>query len=209
MISLLFDTSSSHLLVSIVKEDVLLAYTKIEDIRGLSTRLLEEIDRCIQKSGISLSQIDTIFIVNGPGSFTGLRVGVTVAKVMAYTAHKKIIPISSLELMATTPFDGDYIVPYIDARRGYVYAGVYDKELNIIKEDSYISVENLLASLDASKKIIFVGNTEVDKISSFIKPHEDVKKIITKHIEDTSVSPHRVNPNYLKLTEAEEKRKHD
>lgn len=209
MIDLLIDTSSTHLLVSIVKDDKVLAYTKIENIEGLSTKLLCEIDHCVQKSQISLSQIDTIFIVNGPGSFTGLRVGVTVAKMMAYTAHIKIIPISSLELMATTPFEGDYIVSYIDARRGYVYAGIYDKDLHCIQADGYITVENLFTSLDTSKKIVFVGNTDVEKLTPSIKPKENVCKMVRKHRNDVPMNPHAVNPNYLKLTEAEEKRNHD
>lgn len=206
MISLVIDTSSTHLLVSIMKDETLLTYKKIEDIQGLSTKLLATIDQCIQESAYTLSQIDTIFIVNGPGSFTGLRVGVTVAKMLAYTLGKKITPISSLEVMATTSFEGDFIVPYIDARRGHVYAGVYDQNLNIVKEDSYISVENLLDSLDPNKKVVFVGDKEVEGISNRIKPVENIGKIVMKHKEDKPVHAHAVNPNYLKLTEAEEKK---
>lgn len=209
MISLLLDTSSSHLLVSITRNEEVLALSKLEDCIGHSTKLMVEIDACLERTGISLCEIDTIFVVNGPGSFTGLRVGVTNAKILAYTLQKKIVPISSLELMATTTFEGDYIIPFIDARRGYVYAGIYDKELTPYLEDSYIKVEDLLKKVPRGASVSFVGYTAVDKIESRNIPMVNVLAMIDKHRFDVGVSPHQVNPNYLKKTEAEENRKND
>ena len=71
-------------------------------------------------------------MVNGPGSFTGIRVGVSIDKVIAWGFNIPIIPVSSLELLATTNQEFKYSIPIIDARRGYVYAGVYDSENNNI-----------------------------------------------------------------------------
>lgn len=204
MISLLIDTSSINLLVAIVKDGDILSFSKIEELRSISTELLVEIKTSLEKNHLAITDIDTIFIVNGPGSFTGLRVGVAVAKTIAYTLHKKIIPISSLELMATTSFEKEYIVPYVDARRGYVYAGIYDKNLKTILKDSYIKVDDLL-NFTKNKDVIFTGYSEVIGITSYIKPKENIIKIIEKYKDSCGMNPHELNPNYLKKTEAEEK----
>lgn len=205
MISLLVDTSSINLLVSIIKEDKVLSFSKLNDLKSISIKLLEEIDISLKKCNLEIENIDTIFVVNGPGSFTGLRVGVTAMKTIAYCFQKKIIPISSLELMATTVFDADFIVPYIDARRECVYAGIYDKNLNSIMEDSYIKIEELLTKTN-NKNVVFTGYSKVTGIDTYIYPNEDVIKIIKKHQNDSGIPPHKLNPNYLKKTEAEEKK---
>lgn len=205
MISLLIDTSSVNLLVSIIKDREVLSFSKIEGLKSISVKIVEEIQNSLEKCKVGIEDIDTIFIVTGPGSFTGIRVGVTVAKTIAYTLETKIIPVSSLALMATTPFTEEYIVPYIDARRGYVYAGVYDKNVNAIVEDSYIKIEDLLAKIE-NKQVIFTGYSKVDKIDNYIKPKENIINIVTKYQDHPGIHPHKICPNYLKKTEAEEKK---
>ena len=149
------------------------------------------------------SAIDRIYVVNGPGSFTGIRIGVTIAKMMAWTLNKEIVTISELELLATTDFDTDYIIPWIDARRKAVFAGVYDKNGNVV-EDKYIKIQDLQESLENNKTYTFVSYDDVDEIKDSIKPEIDVLKVIERHQRDKSLNPHSVNPNYLKMTEAEE-----
>lgn len=205
MISLFIDTSSVNLLISIMKEKEILYFSKIEDLKSISVKVLEEIEKGFQTCNLEINNIDAIFVVNGPGSFTGLRVGITVAKTIAYTLKKKVIPVSSLALIASTSFETDYIVPYIDARRGYVYAGVYDKNLDTIVKDSYIKIEDLLKKVKG-KSVTFTGYSKVEKIENYIKPEENIIRIVTKYQDSHSVNPHKLNPNYLKKTEAEEKK---
>ena len=91
---------------------------------------------------ISPIDLDKIFVVTGPGSFTGIRVGLTVVKVMAWTLKIPVVPISSLEVIASgTPSDNN--VALIDARRGYVFAGEYNKRLNNIDPDRYILLSEI------------------------------------------------------------------
>ena len=87
----------------------------------------------------------------------------------------------------------------IDARRGNVFAGIYDEDLNIIKKDSLISLEELTSKLNEDYELI-----SYDDIKNSLKPNIDILKIIAKHKSDKGVNPHNLNPNYLKLTEAEE-----
>ena len=116
---------------------------------------------------------------------------------------KDIITISSLELMASTPFDTKFILPMIDARRNCVYAGVYDQDLNSIKADSYINYDELSEYFADSLLVSY------DDLKDTVNPKVDILKIVSKHINDKSLNPHQVNPNYLKKVEAEEKKEQE
>ena len=198
MISLLIDTSTSNLTVSIINNQGVIYKYQETILSDMSSKLLPIIDNGLKELDLKLENIDKIFVVNGPGSFTGIRVGVTVAKTIACALKKDIIPLSSLELIATTNTSKKYIVPMIDARRNNVFAGIYDNNLNCIQEDKLISRDELS---DLNDDYEFVS---YDNIDGIIKPNIDVLKIINKHINDGGINPHNLNPNYLKLIEAEE-----
>lgn len=201
MISLLIDTTTSNLMVSIIKDqDVLYKYQE-NILSDMSSKLLPIIDSGLKQLNLKLNDIDKIFVVNGPGSFTGIRVGVTVAKTIAWSLKKDIIALSSLELMSTTNTNKKYLVPMIDARRGNVFAAIYDKELNCIKTDKLINLNELFSNLNEDYQFISYDNIDIENI---IKPDIDVLKIINKHMNEEGINPHNLNPNYLKLTEAEE-----
>ena len=197
MMYLLIDTSLKYPTVSIVEEDKILYLFHEEIDSDMSSKIMPIIDEGFKNINKNIIDIDKIFVVNGPGSFTGVRIGVTIGKTIAWALKKDIVTISSLELMATTKVDTNYIVPIIDARRGNVFAGIYDKNLNIIKDDKLINLEELKNSIDSNYTIVSYDLNNVDI---------DVLKIINKHKNDKSLNPHEVNPNYLKLTEAEESR---
>lgn len=205
MISLLLDTSNFKLVVAIVdeeKNEVLSYYN--EKLNGdLSVKVFEVIKQCIDNANIIPNDIDKIYSVTGPGSFTGVRIGVTICKTFAWTLNKKVIPISSLELLASTNTDYELNVAMIDARRDCVYAGVYDTELNTIIEDRYISIEQLLLELK-DKNYILITDDDFENIN-IINSKIDILKVINKHKNDVSVNPHSLNPTYLKITEAEAK----
>lgn len=202
MRSLLIDTTTSNIIVSIIEDNNILFEYKETIISDMSSKILPIISNGLNSINLKLKDIDKIFVSNGPGSFTGIRVGVTVAKTIAWALKKEIVPISSLELMATTPTNKKYLVPMIDARRGNVFAGIYDKNLNIIKEDKLINLNELSKDLNNEYEFISYDNINLNNI---VIPNVDVLKIINKHINDSGINPHNINPNYLKLTEAEEK----
>ena len=201
MINLLIDTSTSNLTVSIIEEQNILYKYQETILSDMASKLLPIIDNGLKQLNLTLKDIDKIFVVNGPGSFTGIRVGVTVAKTIAWTLKKDIIPLSSLELMATTHTNKKYLVPMIDARRGNVFTGIYDKNLNCIKEDKLVNLEKSIKNLNDDYEFISYDNINLDNL---IKPNIDILKIINKHKNDKGINPHNLNPNYLKLTEAEE-----
>lgn len=198
---LLIDTSSSNVVVSIIEDDKILYNFQKKIDTDLASKILTIIDDGLRACSIDLKGIDKIFVVNGPGSFTGVRVGVTVAKNIAWSLDIDAIPISSLELIASTKTDKKYIVPMIDARRGNVFAGIYDKNLNLVKSEALYDLNELLEQFDNNYELVSYDNLEIDDLT---RPDIDIIRVINKHINDKSINPHKLNPRYLKLTEAEE-----
>lgn len=204
MISLFIDTSSSAAVVALYNNEKPISIIKEENMQDISSHIMPMIDKLFSNNNLKINQVNKIFVVNGPGSFTGLRIGVTIAKTLAWSLKIPVVPISSLEVLASTTFESDYIIPYIDARRDYVFAGIYDMDLNSGVNDQYISIDSLLSYLIDDKTYTFVGDKEMS-FNNTIVPDINLDKVISKHLNDEGVNPHSLNPNYLKKTEAEEK----
>lgn len=112
-------------------------------------------------NNVSLKQIDAVTVVNGPGSYTGLRVGLSAAKGICYALNKPLICINSLEWLATnmTDANADLICPMIDARRMEVYTALYDRSLKCVLEPTAMVLSNESFSDSLSKhSIAFIGN---------------------------------------------------
>ena len=199
------DTSSSYLYSGIVSNNSLKASRKVFFGSELSKYALNEISKMFEEINILPKDIDKIIVVAGPGSFTGIRIGMTIAKIFAFSLKKEITTLSSLEAMAYSSNLESIKVPILDARRGYVYAGVYDKNNNIILNDQYILLEKLQKYLDSLKKeYIFITNDSKLANLNRTKYNPDILKIVNMVKDRKSINPHLVEPLYLKLTEAEE-----
>lgn len=206
MKTLYIDTTSNYLYSAIVSNCILTDEIKLKLDNDLSVFTLSEISNMIKRNDLTPKDINKIIVVNGPGSFTGIRIGVTIAKTFAYGLDIDITTITSLDAMSlSSNSDATFIVPIIDARRGYVYAGIYDNENNIVFKNQYIKLEtlkNVISCLPGKYNII-----SNDNIADFVVENytPNMLKIINKYCEKESIDPHNVNPEYLKLTEAEEK----
>lgn len=204
MISLFLDTSSSYLTLAIIKDgkELKSLYEYLD--KDMSKETLNKIKIMMDSINLKPNDVSNIIVVTGPGSYTGLRVGVTIAKTYAWGLHKNLYSVSSLKTLATTiSLENTYIVPIIDARRGYFFAGIYDEEYNEVLKDTYIKYEDLKEKLDTlNKPYKFVTTSKVEGIESIIyKPNIEN---LFKHMKFDEVSPHTLVPNYLKKTEAEE-----
>lgn len=204
---LYLDTSSSFLYCAIVKDNVLIGELKLKLEKDLSTLALSEINNLFIVTSTTPDDIDKILVVNGPGSFTGIRIGLTIAKTYAWGLNKKISTISSLEAIAVSCVESfDYYIPIIDARRGYVYAGIYDKDYNQILSNQYIKLDVLQATLDnLPGTYTFISNDSFDNLGNIQRYDPDFLKIVAKYNDKEEVNPHGIDALYLKLTEAEEK----
>ena len=196
------DTSSSYLYAGIAVGKFLVASIKKDFGKDLSKYTILEIAKLFQEASLEPEDIDKIIVVSGPGSFTGIRIGMTFAKIFAWSLKKDITAITSLDAMALVDSD-KLVVPIIDARRGFVYASIHEKD-KIILKNQYIKLDSLIAYLDnLNKKYLFVTNQDKFTFPS-IKYDPDILKIIMTYQDKPSINPHLVEPTYLKLTEAEE-----
>ena len=205
MKTLYIDTSSNYLYSGIVSENSILREIKREYQKDLSKEALPKIIELFEKTNLTPKDIDKIIVVTGPGSFTGIRIGVTIAKTIAWSLNIPIISISGLTAMAISSISNTYKMPLIDARRGYVYGAIYDKDNNPIIEDSHIELKELLDKTKSLDKVVTITNDNITIDLSKENYDPDILKIVNYFKNEEGISPHLVNPIYLKKTEAEEK----
>ena len=142
----------------------------------------------IIKKILGKNKPDSIIVCNGPGSFTGVRLGVTVAKTLAYTLDIPIRCISSLELIAVSLDNNiDKIVGFSD-KNGY-YVGIFDENINLIGNYEYLSNKEF-----AEYSKLYQVNTNIDL---------KYLDIINFALKKQSINPHKVNPNYIKKIDVE------
>ncbi len=202
MIVFYIDTTSNYLYTGLVKDNHLLAEVKKCLSKDLSTYTIDEVNKMFLRANIDPNMVDKIIVVNGPGSFTGIRIGVTLAKIYAFLLNKEITTVSSLEAMAESVDVNKIKVPIINARRGACWTAIYDDD-KIIMEASYITLEKLkLILYGLNKEYIYISNDAFD--FEVLEYNPDILKIVKKYQDRKSINPHLVNPLYLKLTEAEE-----
>ncbi len=146
----------------VVKEDYDKNYSHAE-------RLHVYIDEVLKSANIEPNQLDAIAISKGPGSYTGLRIGVSAAKGLCFALEKKLISISTLEALAhQVKINDGVIVAMLDARRMEVYAAVFDSKYNQIRETvAEILNESSYNTYLEKGKVYFIGNG-VEKTKSLI-----------------------------------------
>ena len=201
---LYIDTSSSYLYTAIVEDNKVLKEIKEEYGQSLSEVALPKIASMFEESKLNPKDIDKIIVVNGPGSFTGIRIGLTIAKVYAWGLNIEITTIYSLEAMAISSNNNTYHVPLINARRGFVFAAIYDENYNEVLKPQHIELTNLQEKLKEIDNYEIISNDEFDDITNINSYSPDILKIVNHYKDKESINPHAVNPEYLKLTEAEE-----
>lgn len=198
------DTSSSYLYSGIVEENKLICEVKKEFGHNLSEEALPAIVSMFDDNNIKSTDIEKIIVVNGPGSFTGIRIGITISKVFAWSLNIPITTITALEAMMLSSNSNVYRVPIIDARRGFVFGAIYDDKNQEILKPQHIKLDILNQKLEQISNYIFITNDELELDGNVEQYSPDIEKIVNYFENKESMNPHSVNPDYLKLTEAEE-----
>lgn len=204
MITLFIDTSASDVSIAIVKENVILAKLEKMIPNQHSVYTVDFIDKCLKKANLTPNDIEKIMVVTGPGSFTGVRIGVTIAKVYSYLKNVKIIPISSLKMRALS-LNHDYCLSLIDAHHDNYYVGLYNEKNNDVIEEQFMKKDMVLELIDKYQPVIVSdGNIMVDNIE-VKKQKLDIIKIVSYYQDKEDMNPHLVVPNYLKLPQVLER----
>jgi len=157
------DTSSEVASVALLEGDKVIQHRKSHDKKTHSQLLMPIISEVMMQSGIDVSQIDIFAAVTGPGSFTGLRIGVTTIKALAYSTDKSVIAVNSLDSLALNVNGlAEYICPIIDARNDHVFTSIFRSASNfpeIIHGYSVLSLDKLCQLLiEKNGKVVFSGN---------------------------------------------------
>jgi tRNA threonylcarbamoyladenosine biosynthesis protein TsaB len=224
MTILAIDTSNYPLGVALIEDNQVLGEYITNLKKNHSVRIMPAIQTLMKDCDRVPAQLTKIVVAKGPGSYTGVRIGVTIAKTLAWSLKIPLVGVSSLEIIAAGAgryFDG-YISPLIDARRGQVYTGLYEYqtgELTTVKEDCLVLTADWADALkEAKKPILFVGNdlplhrTVIEDTLST----QAVFAAITEHNPRPSELAllgkdkqgediHSFVPNYIRLAEAEAK----
>ncbi|MBI3377547.1 MAG: tRNA (adenosine(37)-N6)-threonylcarbamoyltransferase complex dimerization subunit type 1 TsaB [Nitrospirae bacterium] len=126
---LAIDTSTMLGGIAILDESLLIAESRLNVRSTHSERLMTEIERCLKQSGIKISDIDVFAVATGPGSFTGLRIGVSTVKGFSYATGKQIVSVPTLEALAWNfPYSKYPVCTMLDARKKEVYAALFKWE---------------------------------------------------------------------------------
>lgn len=194
---LFIDTSNSFINIYIINDNNVLVYKKVETLKDMANTIMPLIREAFNEVKFDIKDIDKIFVTIGPGSFTGIRVGITVAKTISYCLNIPVYPISTLEYLSSINTNYSKIISIIDARRNNVFAGFYDSKLNKLEDEKLVGYN----SIDITDDTVVVS---YDGIYDSSVLDIDIIKLIDKHKNDKAVNPHMLVPNYLKKTEAEE-----
>lgn len=216
MIWLGIDTSTKPLSVAIVKDGVLLAEHR--DSRGLthSAGAMPAVVRLLEEVKLTPQDVDAIAVAKGPGSYTGIRIGMTLAKTLAWSLKIPVYPVSSLEVLAAAGkwFPG-FTVSLMDARRNHVFAGVYKQGEERLEK--HLAFDELLHYLQqAGEPVLWVGldtsiyqeQIEAAELESYFAELEQqlpsAASLIRIAMKKEPVEAvHDLTPSYLRITEAE------
>ena len=153
------DTSTPIGSVGLIDEERLVAEHTLSIIKAHSSRLMPAIDQILQWAELTVHDLDACAVGIGPGSFTGIRIGVGTIKSLCYALKKPIIGVSTLEAIAyNLRYTDKLICPILDARKDEVYGAVFRGGQNLLREsdDLCVPIESLLSQIDDD--VIFVGD---------------------------------------------------
>ncbi len=226
MLILGIDTCCMAATAAILSDDRLVAQTVVNNKKTHSQNIMPMIDFILKSADISISDIDCVAAAIGPGSFTGVRIGVATAKALAHASQKPCAPVSSLRALANNvvPFNG-LVCPILDARRNQVYTALFQGATGErLEDDKAMALTELLDDLKSrNQNIMFVGDglfSFGDEINKALKNRAffaqrmqrmnlgaSVAEIgYEKMLLGDTCSYEELNPVYLRLSQAERER---
>jgi tRNA threonylcarbamoyladenosine biosynthesis protein TsaB len=145
---LAIDTTGEFGSIALVGETGVIEEVALDSPDGFAHVLFGEIERLLARHGLGIEQVDAFASASGPGSFTGVRVGLTAVKGLAEATGRKVVAVSNLEALAwygSRPLRA----AGLDARRGEVYGGVYDAALRLVQDEVVTKLDEWLGGLPA------------------------------------------------------------
>ncbi len=160
---LAIDSSGLVASAALLSDGVLIAEYTVNYKKTHSQTLLPMIDEIVRMTEQSLDELDVIAVAEGPGSFTGLRIGAATAKGLGFALQKPIVGVPTVDALAYNCFGTDRVIcPIMDARRNQVYAGLYmfeGERFITLREQAVFAVDELVCCVnDLQRPVIFLGD---------------------------------------------------
>lgn len=216
------DTSSDICCVSILEDEKEIAKLQLDKGKTHSENLMPLISSILKNNNLTLSQMNLFVCDKGPGSFTGIRIGIATIKPMAEVYNLPVASVTSLETLARNieNKEKDFtIISLIDARNNQVYAGFFDTEYNLKEDEIAEDIDEVLKKAGKYSKIIFVGDGAIihkEKIEENLKNRNIIfakennqsaintgkigyKKFLEKNLKNADT----ILPIYLRKSQAE------
>ncbi|HPZ23386.1 MAG TPA: tRNA (adenosine(37)-N6)-threonylcarbamoyltransferase complex dimerization subunit type 1 TsaB [Bacilli bacterium] len=190
MNTLFIDTHDSHIILAIFKDGTILSSSEKTSERSHSNDTMPMLKKLLNDVNLSVHDLNDIIVVNGPGSFTGVRIGVTIAKTLAYTLNIPIRTITSLEMYAVSNNTNSNKLVLMHDLKG-AYGAVFTKDNKLVDNYFYLSNADLKSYLEANNIEVVNNIINLEKVFDFSRTKE------------TTIS-HKVNPIYIKLIGVEE-----
>lgn len=155
------DTASNLCTVAVLENEKCIKEIIVNDARNHSEKIMPVIEQALLESNLTLQNIDLIVCDKGPGSFTGIRIGVGTVLAFKDSLNIPCIGISSLQALTYNINENGTICSLIDAKNDNVYFGVFEKKNNLVtqlEELSFKTIEEIIPILNKYDKIIFVGD---------------------------------------------------
>ena len=187
MYSLILDSATTLLYVALVKDNKVLYESYVEGKNDHAKNIVFMVDEALNKSNIKVDDLSEVVVGIGPGSYTGVRMAVTVGKMIAAFKHISLYSVSTLKLMASG-YNG-IVLSSIDARRGNSFGAIFDTTKNKFIVEEALTETNKLKENDYE--------FEVNEASYKVNP------LLVLTYKEKVENPDLLIPNYLRDTEAE------
>ena len=189
MFSILLDSSNTSLTVGLAKDDVLLESISYEAWQTQSEHMIPELDKLLDKYNVQRNEISDIVVAIGPGSYTGVRIAITIAKTIAAVLPVKLYAVSSLRCQK----DGkNPSICVINARSGRSYFGVYEDD-KILVEDMILTNDKVQEYIAEHPDYVVCGNASYlgvnGKEPNIAKELLAIKKAISPVADPLAVKP--------------------
>ena len=196
MMLLAIDSTAATASAAMFREGKLLCEQEADAGKKHAETVLPLIDDILEENGVTIDQIDLYAVDIGPGSFTGVRIGVSLVNALAFATDKKIIPVNALRVLAESVKTNDRpVCAMIDARNGNAYAALYQDGQTII-EPCAVETESFLSRVPA--EAVFVGDAQTEEK---IYPRASFAGLVALALLDTAVN--ETEPIYLRASQAE------
>jgi tRNA threonylcarbamoyladenosine biosynthesis protein TsaB len=220
MIVLALDTTSRAGSAAVVSDGELLAHMTGDPAKTHGERLPGDLERILQAAGLDIEDVDLLAVCTGPGSFTGLRVGIAAVQGLAVALARPVVPVSAFEALVAAGVRGDSLVaPWIDAQRGEVFAAVYDAAGGALAGPTSLAPAptlTLALQTAAGRPLRFLGDgalryreiiARVERDTLIVDPAVPALAPVVARIAAADpgrgVRPHAVVPVYVRRPDAE------